>query len=225
MARKKTSEPKKADETRSGHVVVKAPSKKLVVREKKEEKIETVEAEIVSESGAVRGGVGGNGNLIPFNQRTKEEQREICTVGGVASGKSRREKKAIRDFLNDFLDQEAMPILKGNMQKLGVMPEDMTNAAALLMSLFSKAVNHADINAFRTLMEYAGRAPLQEMRENEAIAKMSQAMQLAAQNGSGADDDDSIEDVVFYIPDNGRPIITDEIIELEAAGVSADGGD
>ena len=174
----------------------------------KVDKVEKVEAEKVAEGGVKRGGVGGNGNLIPLNQRTKEERRKICTKAGVASGASRRKRKAIREFLNDFLDAEAVPLLKANMQKLGVQAEDQSNYAALCMSLFSKALNHGDINAFRTLMEYAGRAPLQEMRENEAIARMSQVMQLAENNDN--DDNSEIEDVVFYIPDNGRTVIKDE---------------
>lgn len=180
----------------------------------KVDKVEKVEAEKVAEGGVKRGGVGGNGNLIPLNQRTKEERREICTKAGVASGASRRKRKAIREFLNDFLDAEAVPLLKANMQKLGVQAEDQSNYAALCMSLFSKALNHGDINAFRTLMEYAGRAPLQEMRENEAIARMSQVMQLAEHNDE--DDNSEIEDVVFYIPDNGRTVIKNEdVVNVE----------
>ena len=177
-------------------------------KDKPEEKIEVVEAEVVSEGDAY-GGVGVNGNLVPLDQRTKNEQREICTAGGVASGKSRRQRKAIREFLNDFLDADAVPVLQKNMKALGVSESEMSNYAAMLSSLFSKAVNHADINAFRTLMEYAGRAPLQEMQENAAIAKMSQALQLAGGMG-GTQGEDDIEDVVFYIPDNQRPIITDD---------------
>lgn len=38
-------------------------------------------------------------NLIPFNQRTEEEQRRIATMGGIASGEARREKRAMRELL------------------------------------------------------------------------------------------------------------------------------
>ena len=170
----------------------------------KEPEAEVVEAELVTETA----GVGVNGNLVPLNQRAKNVQREIQSAGGKAKAEKNRKRKAIREFLNDFLDADAAPILKSNMRKLAVDEEEMSNYAAMCLSLFSKAVNHADINAFRTIMEYAGRAPLQEMRENEAIAKMSQVMQLA---GAGMEDDSGeVEDVVFYIPDNQRPIITDD---------------
>ena len=45
-------------------------------------------------------------NLIPLNERTKSEQREIATQGGIASGKARREKKTIQKILADLLDSE-----------------------------------------------------------------------------------------------------------------------
>ena len=45
-------------------------------------------------------------NLIPLNERTKSEQREIATQGGIASGKARREKKTIQKILIDYLDND-----------------------------------------------------------------------------------------------------------------------
>lgn len=36
-------------------------------------------------------------NLIPFDARTESEQREIRRKGGIASGKARRKKKALRE--------------------------------------------------------------------------------------------------------------------------------
>ena len=45
-------------------------------------------------------------NLIPQSERTKDEQREIARMGGIASGKARREKKTIQKILADLLDSE-----------------------------------------------------------------------------------------------------------------------
>ena len=44
-----------------------------------------------------------NKNLIPFNERTEEEQREIARQGGIASGKARREKQKTQQILADLL--------------------------------------------------------------------------------------------------------------------------
>lgn len=41
-----------------------------------------------------------------FHERTASEQREIASKGGIASGKSRREMKMIREHLNQILDEE-----------------------------------------------------------------------------------------------------------------------
>jgi hypothetical protein len=46
-------------------------------------------------------------NLIPFDERTESEQREIARLGGIASGIARREKKTVQKILNDFLSTAA----------------------------------------------------------------------------------------------------------------------
>lgn len=46
-------------------------------------------------------------NLIPQSERTKDEQREIARLGGIASGIARREKKTVQKILNDFLETPA----------------------------------------------------------------------------------------------------------------------
>lgn len=48
---------------------------------------------------------GGNDNLIPMNERTKDEQREIATAGGKASGEARRRRKTLAQVLRDELEK------------------------------------------------------------------------------------------------------------------------
>ncbi len=43
-------------------------------------------------------------NLIPFDERTESEQREIARQGGIASGQARREKKTVQKILSELLD-------------------------------------------------------------------------------------------------------------------------
>lgn len=45
-----------------------------------------------------------NQNLKPQNTRTKEEQRKIAKLGGIASGKARREKSTIAKMLKQWAD-------------------------------------------------------------------------------------------------------------------------
>jgi hypothetical protein len=48
----------------------------------------------------------GQENLIPFNERTEEEQREIAGQGGIASGKARQEKATMRKTLEMLLNEK-----------------------------------------------------------------------------------------------------------------------
>ena len=182
---------------------------------KSAEQAETVEVEVVQEDATPKRRYGKNNNLVSIGERTTEEQRQITRKGGIASGKSRREKKNLREFGKDFLMQSTSPVFKGLMQTHEVDQDDMTNAAALFVRMFQKAMTSGDLNAARQVVEWAGMAPLQEMRENEAIARMAQVIQLA----EGTDDENASteEDVIFYIPENGRPIITDDDL-VEIAG-------
>lgn len=58
----------------------------------------------------------GHDNLIPLNERTKEEQREIARQGGIASGKVRQEKATMKKVLMQMLEEVAD--IKDNDKKL-----------------------------------------------------------------------------------------------------------
>ena len=47
----------------------------------------------------------GQENLIPFTERTEEEQRELARQGGIASGKARREKATMKATLEMLLNE------------------------------------------------------------------------------------------------------------------------
>ena len=129
----------------------------------KEKTVEAVEAELIQE----KGGVGVNGNLIPLSQRSKKVQREIQEKGRQKNKENWQKKKEQREIFNDILDMAVSGKIKENLEFLGISPEYMTWNVAMYLSLMVDAVNKHNINAFRTAMEYAGRAPLQEIRENE----------------------------------------------------------
>ena len=78
----------------------------------------------------------GRKNLIPLNQRTKEEQKEITTMGGKASGKVRQEKASILKSLKTVLNSD-IRITKGAIyDKYMAMGIDISNKSlAELMNL------------------------------------------------------------------------------------------
>lgn len=100
--------------------------------------------------------MAGTQNLIPFNKRTETEQKRITTMGGVASGKARREKKTLRE-LAEMIGQ--MPVKNPKtiaiMEKAGFEPEQMTNDMAMMMGLQLKAQN-GDPSAAKLLSELRG---------------------------------------------------------------------
>ena len=63
-----------------------------------------------------------NKNLIPFNERTESEQREIARQGGIASGKARREKQKTQQILADLVSikNKDLDMFKKLATKLGL---------------------------------------------------------------------------------------------------------
>lgn len=63
-------------------------------------------------------------DLVSLADRTTEEQQKIATKGGIASGKARREKKAMKDTLETLL---TMTLEEGHCEEL----ETIQSVAAL----------------------------------------------------------------------------------------------
>ena len=61
-------------------------------------------------------------NLIPQSERTKDEQREIARMGGIASGKARREKQKTQQILADLVSikNKDLDMFKKLATKLGL---------------------------------------------------------------------------------------------------------
>lgn len=202
--KKKPSTASKTTRSRESKEKTTAPKKTTAQkkpRAKKEPEVETVVAEIVDDGNKKKRRYGKNNNLIPNSERTPSERRENATKAGIASGEARRKKKNLREFGKDFLMQTTSPVFQSLMETHQVEEDDMTNAAALFVRMFNKAMSTGDLNAARQVVEWAGMAPLQEMRENEAVARMSQVIQLA--QGDTDDEEEEANDVIIYLPDNG----------------------
>ena len=73
-------------------------------------------------------------NLIPFNERTEKEQREIQRKGGIASGKTRRKKANMKKTLEALLvSKVSNPQLSRVLQDMGF--EDDYESALLLVAM------------------------------------------------------------------------------------------
>lgn len=101
-------------------------------------------------------------DLIPVNKRTKDEQKKITTAGGIASGKARREKKLIRETIEQIL---SMPYKAGDTQALedmqGIVDANGANLTVqeiICVQLAKKAMK-GDTKAAEYLRDTAGQKP------------------------------------------------------------------
>ena len=73
----------------------------------------------------------GKDNLIPMNERTEDEQREIARKGGIESGKARRRKRTMKEaaqiILKAPVNDEQAKLLK----KYGIAEQDCTKAVQM----------------------------------------------------------------------------------------------
>ena len=90
-------------------------------------------------------------NLIPLNQRTKSEQREIQSSGGVASGASRRRKRSMREAAEPPADQRRW----NKIARQGVAPEDIDNQMAMVIGLTERAIK-GDARAAKVMIDLLG---------------------------------------------------------------------
>ena len=98
-------------------------------------------------------------NLIPQSERAKDEQREIAKMGGIASGKARREKKAMKDTLAALL---SMPLRNGKGADLdtiknlaAVKGKNITVQEAIMLAQIQKAMK-GDTRAAEFIRDSSG---------------------------------------------------------------------
>ena len=111
-------------------------------------------------------------NLIPFNQRTESEKREIAKKGGKKSGEVRREQKTYRDMAKAMLSATITDENILNELKAYGLSETDVKAYTLLGMI--KASGNGSHNAFDRLMELIGE---KEQNQNEnVLAKLDKVL-------------------------------------------------
>ena len=96
-------------------------------------------------------------NLIPQSERTKEEQREIARIGGIASGKARKEKKDRKQIASELLDLTVQGAGIDKIKKFFNMKNvELTAYDTMFLSCMMKAMQKGDANALEKLFRIAG---------------------------------------------------------------------
>lgn len=106
----------------------------------------------------------GEKNLIPFNERTEDEQREIAKKGGVASGKARRKKRTMKEAAQLILKAPANSKYKELLSECGIPEQDCTNLMAIMASAVMKAAE-GDIKAAIFVRDTLGENPQYKINE------------------------------------------------------------
>ena len=100
--------------------------------------------------------MSGEKNLIPFDQRSKEEARECGRAGGIASGAARRRKKSLREAADLYLSLPVSDRRRWNkIARKGVDPEDVDNQMALIIGL-TEAATEGDAKAAKIIVDLLG---------------------------------------------------------------------
>lgn len=117
-----------------------------------------------------RGGdVSNEKNLIPFNERTESEQREIAQKGGIASGAARRRKRSMREAADYYLSLPETDRRRVNaMLRDSIEPEDIDNQMSVVMGI-ATAAKQGDSRAANVLLKMLGEETVQEDPAADAL--------------------------------------------------------
>ena len=118
-------------------------------------------------------------NLVPFDERTESEQREIASAGGKASGKARRRKKSLKQKMQLLLSLPPAENDQTELSAMGVDPDDMDNEMVLVKALFLAAAE-GDTKAFDRIQDVLGRTVA---REELALKKQDAKKRNTPSNG------------------------------------------
>ena len=121
-------------------------------------------------------------DLIPMNERTKEEQKKIATKGGIASGIARRRKRNMKDAIDMLLsnpcdlkskDGKSIKLLA---KQLGIKEEDVDNQMAMIISMFKVSMSGGknSVSAATFLRDTVGEKPVEVVEMNASVNKVAQ---------------------------------------------------
>lgn len=108
-------------------------------------------------------------NLIPMNERTKSEQREIARKGGIESGKVRKQNADLKKRLKEIVN---MAMREGKIDEITTLADaknaNLSIADALLVKLVLMALN-GNVKAMNTLMGMLGTDPTEAQETPQSV--------------------------------------------------------
>lgn len=141
--------------------------------------------------------MANEGNLKPNSERTPSELREIAQKGGIASGKSRRRKKALRTALKEAvsLTLKELPrdLRVAIMYAANITDMELTVSDAILGSLIRSACA-GNSQMMKVLLDVLDETPDVRLKERELKLK-ERALKEDDKGG------DAVDDVQIMMPE------------------------
>lgn len=104
----------------------------------------------------------GYKNLVPMDQRSKDEARSLGQQGGIASGAARRRKRSMREAADYYLSLPETDRRRVNaLLRDEVDPEDVDNQMSVVMGM-AEAAKRGDARAAGVLLKMLGEEAPQE---------------------------------------------------------------
>ena len=116
-------------------------------------------------------------NLIPFNELTEEEQRELAIKGGKASAEARRRKRTMKKTFEmlatlpfEIKDKNGNSI-KAQLKAMGINEEDIDYEMAMNYSIFLTAIKGGknQVSAATFIRDTLGEKPKEQIELNKSI--------------------------------------------------------
>ena len=148
-------------------------------------------------------------DLIPV--RTKDEAKERGRNGGIASGKVRRRKRAMKEATKLLLD---MPLTNQSMEEdlkaMGFPEKELTNQMALIVSMWKEALK-GNVRAAEFLRDTAGENASHKQHVEEFEYKKEKDAGFAFE----IEDLDDIEEEIYGSQEADQGVSVKEPVEKE----------
>ncbi len=128
-------------------------------------------------------------NLIPFNQLSESEQRELASRGGKASGEARRKKASMKQSMQSLLDMKLNDKLAQQLKQLGLVGDEWTFTDLINVSAI-QAASRGNVRAMEFIRDTAGQNAELILHEQEFEYKKSK------EAGTGTEIEDISETVI-----------------------------
>jgi hypothetical protein len=100
-------------------------------------------------------------NLIPLNQRTPQQRKEIATKGALATNAKIKKRKTFREIIEALGVSDATEDEKRKFLQMfpGADPDEITKDMMLVASMYNQGIGRGNVKAAAMIRDTAGEKP------------------------------------------------------------------